>query len=504
MFTDYFSASARVPVPAGGEHVLTADDLARQFRVSKKTVSRWRRLGLVGRPLLFEGRTRIGFLQSCVDRFVAENAEHIGRAASFCRLTSDERRQIIERARALAQAGMGRTEIAGRIALETGRSHEAVRSTLDHFDREHPEQAIFPYNHGPLPIETKQQIAEEYRRGETAEALARRFGRTSRGICRIIQEMRAARIVELPLDCIDNEQFPNQSSEQRAREILGPPPENSLVAKSPQVPTGLPAYMARLYDVPLLTREQEAHLFRKMNFLKHLAGKLREALVVDHPKQRLMDQIEELYEESVATKNQIISANLRLVVSIAKRYVGPAAGFFELVSDGNLSLMRAVEKFDISRGNGFSTYATWAIMKNYARSIPAGIRYLDRFRTSQSELLSATVELRTDQHELESDQLRRESQVKQILGCLDERELQIIAGRFGLARGQAPLTLKQVGAVMGVTKERIRQIQTRAMAKLRMATEEEGIDFDRAIIGPAGNPPAWRDPAQYGTSTGGD
>ena len=83
-----------------------------------------------------------------------------------------------------------------------------------------------------------------------------------------------------------------------------------------------------------------------------------------------MDRIENLYEESVATKNQIISANLRLVVSIAKRYVGPAEDFFELVSDGNLSLIRAVEKFDVSRGNRFSTYATWAIMKNFARTIP--------------------------------------------------------------------------------------------------------------------------------------
>ena len=83
-----------------------------------------------------------------------------------------------------------------------------------------------------------------------------------------------------------------------------------------------------------------------------------------------MGQIEKLYDESIATKNQIIRANLRLVVSIAKRYVGPTQDFFELVSDGNISLLRAVDKFDFSRGNKFSTYATWAIMKNFARTSP--------------------------------------------------------------------------------------------------------------------------------------
>ena len=81
-----------------------------------------------------------------------------------------------------------------------------------------------------------------------------------------------------------------------------------------------------------------------------------------------MDQIEELYDEAVTTENQIVRANLRLVVSIAKRHVSPVENFFELVSDGNISLMRAVEKFDYSRGLKFSTYASWAIMKNFART----------------------------------------------------------------------------------------------------------------------------------------
>ena len=99
-----------------------------------------------------------------------------------------------------------------------------------------------------------------------------------------------------------------------------------------------------------------------------------------------MDEIEKLYGEAVALKNQIIRANLRLVVSIAKRHVGPLENFFDLVSDGNMSLIRAVEKFDYARGNKFSTYATWAVMKNFARTIPDEIKHRDRFRTSADEM----------------------------------------------------------------------------------------------------------------------
>ena len=340
------------------------------------------------------------------------------------------------------------------------------------FDLKRPEMAIFPHDHGPVNAATKRQVYLEHRGGESLESLARRFHRTRSGIFRIISEFRAVGILELPLDYIDDEQFACLGAE-KADQMLGPLPECNFATKKPRLPDGLPAYLASLYEVPLLTREQEAHLFYKMNYLKYQASELREKLDVDRPQRRLMDWIENLYGESVTAKNQIISANLRLVVSIAKRYVGPAEDFFELISDGNLTLIRAAEKFDVSRGNRFSTYATWAIMKNFARSIPAVLRHRDRFRTSHSEMFSATVDMRADLHAQESEQLSRELQVKKILGCLDERELQIVAGRFGLTRGQAPLTLKQVGTVLGVSKERIRQIQTRAMGKMRMAAEND-------------------------------
>ena len=336
--------------------------------------------------------------------------------------------------------------------------------------------AIFPPVCQSLPTETKQQIFQQYRRGDSAEALAERFCRSCTRIYRIIQEMRAAWIMGLPLDSMGNEQFACFRSEKKERKILQPPPENDQPAKMSRLPSGISAYLASLYDVPLLTREQEAHLFRKMNYLKYKASRLRDTLDVSRPKSRLMDQIENLYDESVVTKNRIISANLRLVVSIAKRYVGPAEDFFELVSDGNVSLIRATEKFDVSRGNRFSTYACWAIIKNFARTIPAVLRHRNRFATSHSEMLSDAEDARSDQYQQESAQIQRKSQVEGILKRLDERERQIVRSRFGLTCGQEPLTLKQVGTTMGVSKERIRQIQCRAISKLRTAAEEDRIE----------------------------
>ena len=230
--------------------------------------------------------------------------------------------------------------------------------------------------------------------------------------------------------------------------------------------------------MPLLSREQEQHLFRNYNYLKYKASRLREQLDPENPKSSLMDEIEGLHEQIVATKNQISRCNLRLVVSIAKRHVTPDQNFFELVSDGNVSLLRAVEKFDFARGNKFSTYASWAIMKNFARTIPGEYRHRDRFRTSYDELFDATQEKRANPMAEESAQHDRESKIRRILRNLDEREQQIIIGRFGLDHSREPLTLKEVGAELGVTKERIRQIEARALSKLRLAASEEKIAFE--------------------------
>jgi RNA polymerase primary sigma factor/RNA polymerase sigma factor len=476
LFVEDLSEAARVPASAAGERVLTIDELARQFCVSAKTVSRWRQQGLVCRRFLLDGCKRVGFLQSSVDRFVAQNEERIHRAAQFRQLTNEERKRIVERAGCLTQAGGCLTDVTKRIAQETGHSVETIRYTLRRFDQDHSAMALLSDRHRPRRPETRSRVYQQYRRGESVAVLAQRFHRSQSHIYRIINDMRAAQIMELPLDYIGNEQFARLRPQKKEGKILGPLPESNPPTKKPRVPKNVPAYLASLYEIPLLTREQEVHLFRKMNYLKYKASALRAQLDLDRPKSRPMDRIEKLHDEAVATRNQIIRANLRLVVSIAKRRVGPGGTFFELVSDGNMSLIRAAEKFDFSGGNRFSTYASWALMKNFAHTIPAMLRQQDRFCTSHSEIFSYTEDVNEDSYLQESAQIRRESQVARILGQLDERERQIVTSRFGLTDGQEPLTLKQVGAAIGVTKERIRQIQVRAMSKLREASEEAHIE----------------------------
>jgi RNA polymerase primary sigma factor len=218
------------------------------------------------------------------------------------------------------------------------------------------------------------------------------------------------------------------------------------------------------------------HLFRKMTYLKCQANEIRSKLDPSRAKTADLDQIERLQEDALAVKNQIIRANLRLVVSIAKRHVGPSNNFFELVSDGNMSLIRAVEKFDFSRGNKFSTYASWAIMKNFARTIPEENYRRDRFVTGHEEMFEAAADNRTDEHEYESSVKRMQEAVKGMLGRLDERERKIIISRFGLG-GASEQTLEQLGRELGITKERVRQIESRAQEKLRKIAGEEKLDL---------------------------
>ena len=473
LFIEDLSDAADISIEEIPQQVHTVDDLAKRFKVSTKTISRWRRQGLVSRRLLFGKRKRVGFLDSSVHRFMSTCGAKIERGEKFSQLSDQEKGEIIQRARRLARTGGCPSEITRRIAQHMGRSVETIRYTLKQFDQQHPDMAIFPDKTGPLTDDVKVRIFEQHRRGVSIDDLCVRFCRTKTSIYRVVNEMRANHIMELPLDFMDNECFRDESLE---KQILGKMPVSETPAKKIRVPSGLPPYLASLYEVPLLNREQEGHLFRKFNYLKYKASKLREELNPQRARSSQMDKIESLYGEAVKVKNRIVQANLRLVVSIAKRHVSQTEEFFGLVSDGNMSLIRAVEKFDYARGNKFSTYASWAIMKNFARTIPSEFKQRDRFRTSQDEMFTATIDQRTDQYELESAQQVREMQIGRILSSLDEREAKIIISRFGLDHSKEPQTLKEVGADLGVTKERIRQIETRALDKLRLAAHEERID----------------------------
>lgn len=473
MLIEDVSDSANVDVRDVPEPVRTVEQLGELFHVSTKTISRWRNQGLVSRRFMFNGRKRVGFLQSSVDRFVSRNRDRVERGANFSQLTEPERDEIIQRARRLARAGACPSDVIRRIAERMERSPETIRYTLREFDRQHQELAIFPERGASLNDAAKEEIFRRHEAGTSVAELARRHGRTQGSVQRILLEVRAKRIQDLPLDYIPSPDFLDHD---RKEEILRELPSVENASRKLRVPAGLPPYLSSLYDVPLLSREQEMHLFRKMNFLKHLASELRSKLNPSKLRAAEIDEIERLYQMVVDVKNQIVQANLRLVVSIAKRHVTPADNFFELVSDGNVSLMRAVDKFDYARGNKFSTYASWAIMKNFARTIPGEYKYRDRFRTSQEEMFSSTIDNGSNVFAAESAQQLRELQIGKILARLDEREQRIIVSRFGLRRGSEPRTLKEVGEELGVTKERIRQIEARALDKLRDAIRDERIE----------------------------
>ena len=327
----------------------------------------------------------------------------------------------------------------------------------------------------PLDEAAKGQIYRQWRKGVSLDVLAQQAGRTRPSLEKAVNEVRAHRILEQKLEFMYDPSFDVPGAEAA---ILGPMPDAGRVATARvKPPAGLPPYLASLYgDTPLLSKEQEAHLFRKMNYLKYRASKLREGLDPARARAAVLDEIERLQEEALVVKNQIIRANLRLVVSIAKKRVGPTGNFFELVSDGNMSLIRAVEKFDFSRGFKFSTYASWAIMKNFARTIPEEKTRRDRFVTGHEEMFEAAADHRADEYESESEHRRNQEAVQGMLGRLSERERQILVSRYGLG-GADERTLEQLGKELGITKERVRQIESRAQDKLRRFACEEQLDL---------------------------
>ena len=463
--------TAVASVPAG-DQVLSIEDLAQRFSVSTKTISRWREHGLVAQRYVVAGRRRVGFLASAVERFMRANGSRIERGRRFSQLSAEEHDKIIGWARRLAVAGACPADVHRRIAKRLDRSVETIRYTIKRHDQERPEDAVFAAADGKLRPETCGRIYQHHLRGEPVESIARRYHRSKASIYRVILAQRAEHVRQLPLDLIPNALFSRNSAEKVVNE---PFPGLDEPAKRVRRPTGLPAYLASLYEVPLLTREQEVWLFRRFNYLKYKATKLREQLDPERPSARIMDQIEKLYEQIVEIKNRIVRANLRLVVSIAKRRVSPGDSFFDLVSDGNMSLIRAVEKFDYARGNKFSTYGSWAIIKNYARTIPDEHRRRDRFRAADMELLQAAADCREDEYQQRMAAGDRLQQVGRFLDRLDSREQTIIIRRYGLDHEREPQTLKEVGSALGVTKERVRQIEAKALEKLREAAAAEAM-----------------------------
>ncbi len=280
-------------------------------------------------------------------------------------------------------------------------------------------------------------------------------------------------------------------------------------------------YLKQIGKVPLLNAEQEVELAKRIEAGLFAEEKLAQAGMT--PDQRL--DMEWIAEDGRRAKNHLLEANLRLVVSLAKRYTGRGMLFLDLIQEGNLGLIRAVEKFDYTKGYKFSTYATWWIrqaitraMADQARTIRIPVHMVevinklarvqrqmlqDLGREPTPEELAAELDM-TPEKVIEVQKYGREpislhtplgedgdsefgdliedseaiqpgeavsftllqEQLHSVLDTLSEREAGVVSMRFGLTDGQ-PKTLDEIGKVYGVTRERIRQIESKTMSKLR-------------------------------------
>ncbi len=466
------------PLPAGQaiEPMLTMDEISKQFNVSTRTISRWRVQGLIGQRVIRNGRRQLGFPKSVVEQFAQAHPDTVARGSRFSHLTEEEKREILRRAQRLAQVGGSLTEVSRRIARRLERSVEAVRYTIKNHDRRFPEHALFPNRTGPLNSAAKQLIYDSYLKGITVDTLAKHYNRKRNTVYRAINEVRAQRLLEQPSDYIYHDSFDDPTM---AETILAPMPEVERFERErriKRIPKDVPPEFLSLYEMPLLSKEQEQHQFRKMNFLKHRLAKLKETIDPARVRAHELDQIEALVRQIAEVKDMLIQCNMRLVVSIAKQHAGQTDSIFELVSDGNVSLIRAVEKFDYSRGNKFSTYASWAIMKNFARSIPDEKHYRERYVTGHEDLFEAKADARTDEQECLSKAEQAKDRIHKLLQGLDARTRDVIRMRAGLD-GTEEMTLEQIGQHFGITKERVRQINVRGMKLLRERAATEKIDL---------------------------
>jgi len=228
----------------------------------------------------------------------------------------------------------------------------------------------------------------------------------------------------------------------------------------------LSPYLASLYQTRLLSKDEEQFYFRRMNWLKFQAIERRNRLDPKRATLRQLKQVEALLAEAETIKAILITSNLRLVVSIAKKFNEPSHSFDELISEGNVALMRSVEKFNFALGNRFSTYATYAIQRHFFRISHKSRQYRNRFATDDEPVRDRAEEPRDEDACTPGQVDFLRGLFGDFLNELEPREQQIVVARFGFD-GDKPKTFRELGIEMGVCKERIRQIQTRAIEKLR-------------------------------------
>jgi len=445
-----------------GEAVYTLDQIERRYNVSERTVFRWRQKGLVSRKYLFpDGRQRTGVRHSVLMKFIEENRDSVVRSVRFSKTSEEEREEIIARARAYSQGhGLTLTAAAERIARELERARETVRSALKAHEKEHPDSPIFPGARENFEDEQRSQIYQQWQNGASIDSLCAQFGRSRPSIYRIINQARAMKILEERIDYVFSADFLEDDAEEK---MLGDARENR---RNPSA--GKAVAPLSMSGTPLLDKEEEQALFRRYNYIKHKICGLRAEL---NPKRyvpaKLLARIEQLKKMAVETKNEILEANLRLVVSVARKHAGHLISVSDLISEGTLCLMKAVETFDFTRGTRFSTYATWALMRNFARTVPEKNYELGRFVSADEETLDSLRSAAPGTVDKAGFLEELRSKLDRAVHLLSEREQTVIRLRFGLDADSESQTLAQVGEKLGVSRERVRQIEAEALKKMK-------------------------------------
>ncbi|MFK7777866.1 MAG: sigma-70 family RNA polymerase sigma factor [Gimesia sp.] len=233
--------------------------------------------------------------------------------------------------------------------------------------------------------------------------------------------------------------------------------------------------------VPLLEKDQEPVLFKGMNYLKYRAALLREEIDLKSPCIGLLDRIEQKLNDAQKLRDYIIQANMRLVYSIAKMLTDRANSFDDLVSDGQLPLIRAVEIFDIERGNRFSTYGTWAVRNFLFRSTKKRRKYCTTFLSGVELAAIGLSDSRSVARSHESYHTKIHGVLKNVLESLDERDQLILKRRFGLHQSGTPQKYREIAEDLGVSTERVRQLTIRSLKRMREVVEEQNLEIPEII-----------------------
>jgi RNA polymerase primary sigma factor len=465
------------------EQIYTIDQLARKLSVSTKTVARWRRRGLRARKYIFPGGDkRLAVSQSSLDKFLAENHDLAQKAAAYARLSKTQADQIISDAVKLsARGGVTRREAIDQIALQTGKGRETIRAVIEQYEKSASRKKLFKKYHKPLDSAAKSEIYKMYKKNVKVRDIAGHFNRSKSDIYRIIRRKRAEELLAVGIEYIPSDEFLVQDAEQKIigtsiAKLRGPKPQ---LDRKQMTAASIGKYLDSLKNIPRLTRDREADLFRQYNYLKFRAAQARQQLHLSHVSSRQLNFIEKCLRLAETVKNTIIEANLALVVGIAGKHTTTGATLQDLISEGNFSLMRAVEKFDYTKGFRLATYASWIIAKDFARRVPA-----DRLRpdTGGADALdNIQRDLRVAEGvDFGAIERARHSLVQVIKNELDEREQYVILHHYGLTGSpiiKKTKTLQEIGDELNLSRERIRQLELTALQKLKQSLSIEEFEL---------------------------